>query len=386
MTLLSKKKRNEVISLRLTEERMDILERYRDVLAQQLRRPISLGEAAFRVFEERADDLDRQSLKFEMLQHPTASLFRIRKKWESEHNLSSPEWDVIAEFVQIACEERCQTPPLFRPAIPCRESYLGLLNAFEAVYQNRKKPASKHAWYYFGNLDGHHSTGVQLSDSDSEQRNQAVLNQIEQRRKLLLPEKGWENPGNVGRCFLAAVRDEEVEGTRLSQILAPHWPALWRLAARGHWIRNDGNPVRQSGAHEDDFRLRSKLPEAAENEEQTLRLAFLPTDRDLTLSVNFNGVRRCGFMTSEFPAMVELHNMLETLTFDPVQPWRGRTFNAFPADDKKGYSLLFEQDRLFLSLSREECFELRDLMRRLWESAELQPWREELTAEYGEQG
>jgi hypothetical protein len=26
------------------------------------------------------------------------------------------------------------------------------------------------------------------------------------------------------------------------------------------------------------------------------------------------------------------------------------------------------------------------LMRRLWESAELQPWREELTAEYGEQG
>ena len=67
MNILSKKKRNEVISLRLTEERMGILERYRDVLAEQLHRPISLGEAAFRVFEERADDLDRQSQRSELL-------------------------------------------------------------------------------------------------------------------------------------------------------------------------------------------------------------------------------------------------------------------------------------------------------------------------------
>jgi len=36
MSLLGRKKRNEVISLRLTEDRLEVLERYRKILAQQL--------------------------------------------------------------------------------------------------------------------------------------------------------------------------------------------------------------------------------------------------------------------------------------------------------------------------------------------------------------
>ena len=94
-----------------------------------------------------------------MLSTPTASLYHIRKKWESQHTLSIAEWDVLAQYVQIGAEEEAQEPPLLSPAIPSRESYLTLLDAFEAVYQNRKKPASKHVWYYFGNLGGH-STDV----------------------------------------------------------------------------------------------------------------------------------------------------------------------------------------------------------------------------------
>jgi hypothetical protein len=144
--------------------------------------------------------------------------------------------------------------------------------------------------------------------------------------------------------------------------------------------------VRQSGAHEEDFRLRSSLPPAIENQNASLRLSFQPSDRDVVLFVDFKGARRFGFMSSEFPVIAEFHNMLETATFDPVQPWHGRTFYAFPAEDKDGYSLTINPDRLFLQLSKAEWMDLRNLMRQLWESTEFQPWLQELQMEYGEQG
>jgi len=80
-----------------------------------------------------------------MLLTPTSSLYYVCKKWESQHTLSAAEWDVLAQYVQICAEQGVEEPPLLWPAIPSRESYLRLLDAFEAVYQNRKKHASKHA-------------------------------------------------------------------------------------------------------------------------------------------------------------------------------------------------------------------------------------------------
>src|SRR5260370_20771168 len=114
--------------------------------------------------------------------------------------------------------EEAQEPPLLWPAIPSRESYLKLLDAFEAVYQNRKKHASKHAWYYFGNLGGHF-TEVRLSDEDAEQRHQAVLKQISHRKELLKSAEKWQNPGTIGGCFLAPISTEGVDTTILHHIL-----------------------------------------------------------------------------------------------------------------------------------------------------------------------
>ena len=242
MSILKKKPRHEVISIRHSEDRLKLLERYQKVLSEQRGREVSLGEAAFLVIEERVEGMDRETARHEMLSTPTASLYHIRKKWESQHTLSAAEWDVLAQYVQIGTEEEAQEPPLLWPAIPSRESYLRLLDAFEAVYQNRKKHASKHAWYYFGNLGGHF-TEVRLSDDDAEQRHQAVLKQISHRKELLKSAEKWQNPGTIGRCFLAAISDEGVESTRLDQILAPYWPTLWGLAARGHWVRHDRQPV-----------------------------------------------------------------------------------------------------------------------------------------------
>src|SRR2546429_412781 len=230
MSILKKKPRHEVISIRLSEDRLKLLERYQKLLSEQLGRPVSLGEAAFLVIEERVEGMDRETARHEMLSTPTASLYHIRKKWESQHTLSAAEWDVLAQYVQIGTEEEAQEPPLLWPAIPSRESYLRLLDAFEAVYQNRKKHASKHAWYYFGNLGGHF-TRRRLNNDNAKQRHQAVVNQISHRKELQKPTENWQIPGQMGPSFLAAISDEGVESTRLDQTLAPYWPPLWGLAS-----------------------------------------------------------------------------------------------------------------------------------------------------------
>jgi hypothetical protein len=55
--------------------------------------------------------------------------------------------------------------------------------------------------------------------------------------------------------------------TKLDQVLAPFWPTLWALAARGHWLRHDRQPVRLFGPKEDDFRSRIILPDSLRADE-----------------------------------------------------------------------------------------------------------------------
>jgi hypothetical protein len=106
MSILKKKPRHEVISIRLSEERLKLLERYQKVLSEQMGRSVSLGEAAFLVIEERVEGMDRETARHEMLSTPTASLYHIRKKWESQHTFSAAEWDVLAQYVQMRTPEQ----------------------------------------------------------------------------------------------------------------------------------------------------------------------------------------------------------------------------------------------------------------------------------------
>ena len=78
--------------------------------------------------------------------------------------------------------------------------------------------------------------------------------QIAHCRERLQPFDTWERPGNIGACLALAIREEGADGTTLDHLLAPYWPALWGLAARGHWIRHDRTPVRVAGPDDDDLR------------------------------------------------------------------------------------------------------------------------------------
>ena len=384
MSILSKKPRHEVISVRLNEDRLKLLERYQKLLTEQMGRTVSLAEAAFLVIEERVVGMDREASRHEMLRTPTTSLSCIRKKWESQHTLSAAEWDVLAGYVQIGTEQEAQEPPLLRPAVPSRESYLALLDGFEAVYQNRKSHASKHAWDYFGNLGGY-STEVRLSDGDAEQRHKAVLKQISIRRDLLRPTEKWERPGTIGTCFSDAVRDEGVDSTRLDQILAPYWPTLWGLAARGHWIKHERQPVRQPGPNDDDFRRRIILPDPVKSGE--LKLSFTSIGcPELGVCIDFGPSRRLSYLITRYPELVEFRAMLEGLP--PERSWNGRHFLTTLSKEKgpTKCTLWLRQNEVGVDFTESEWSALRELLQQAWAIPELQRWLQELQQEYGEQG
>ena len=305
--------------MRLNEDRLALLERHRAALDTQHGRDVSLAEAAFLVFEDRAPEIDRAAARHELLQTPTASLDRIRKRWAAAHALSAAEWDVVADYVCIGAEQERQEPPLRSPMVPSRESYRALLDAFEAVYTHRTHPASPHAWAYFGHLQGLESN-VQFSDTPADQRQQAVLDQIVEQREALDDDEAWEDPGNLGGCLQLAIREEGVDCATLDRVLGPFWPALWGLAARGHWIRHDRQPVRAVGPRDGDVRHQIRLPGAMTAGAFTV--SFASVDRaELAISIDFGPRRRFGVTLRQYPELVEFHVMLNSVK---DQPWNGR--------------------------------------------------------------
>src|SRR2546428_7138044 len=131
-SIVKRAPRHEVISVRLNEERLALLERYRDSLASELGRPVTIAEAAFLVIEDRAAGMDRAASRYELVLDPTTSLDRIRRRWAFEHTLSAAQWDVLAEYVQVGTEEERLEPPLLRPPGPVAARCLRLVQASAA--------------------------------------------------------------------------------------------------------------------------------------------------------------------------------------------------------------------------------------------------------------
>jgi hypothetical protein len=377
-----KQPRHEVISLRLNEDRLALLERHRAVLSSQLGRDISLAEAAFMAFEGRAPQLDREAARHELLQTPTASLARIRKRWATEHALSLAEWDVLAEYLRISTEEERQEPPVRWPAIPSAEAYLELLDAFEAVYAQRIEPASKNAWAYFSHLGGL-ETSVEWADADSDQRHQALLSLIDEHREIL-NDNSWMYPGSVGRCLLVAIRDEGVDSATLDRVLGRFWPTLWALAARGHWIRHEHQPVRLVSAPLDDVRQQIHLPAPFTASELTLSFAS-PDRLELVAGVDLGPTRRCRFTVSRYPELIEFGAML-LRTKD--EPWQGRYFSAVhtAGAGDTAFVVTRKASEMAFDLTEVEFHNLRALYIEAWGQPEVSRWLSALGQEYGEQG
>jgi hypothetical protein len=377
---MRKTPRHEVISLRLTETRLELLERYRQTLAGELQRDVSLSEAAFLALEDRATGMERVAARAELLKTPSTSLFAIRQQWESQHALSAAQWDVLAEYIRIAVEQDRHDPPM-RPAIPSRESYLALLDAFQAVYEHRLEPASPHVWTYFGNLGGFLATSEPLGDHHPERQHQLLLIQIGRQRELLQPADSWQRPGNVGHCFRVAVWEEGVDSTTLDHLLAAYWPVLWRLAARGHWIRHNHKPVRGAVASEEGLRRQVALPPPMTAEDITL--SFQPSlGADFVMSVEWRS-RQFVLDINQYPELVEFHAMLGP---GAGRPWLGRHYAMAVVEGSGVRRVSLMHRGMRVDLSATEWITLGGLVRDAWRTSQLTHSLSELQQEYGEHG
>jgi hypothetical protein len=284
----------------------------------------------------------------------------------------------LVEYVRIGADEDRRDPPL-QPSIPSRESDLALLDAFRSVDEHRADPLSRHTWTYVGNLGGSAPTVDRLASQPSDQQAQVVIQHVADRRARVLVD-AWERPGNIGHCVWVAVREEGVDGATLDQVLAPYWPVLWRLAARGHWIRHNHRPVCVTGMAEGRRGGALIAPQPISAGDFTIAFAEW-SGGDLLLTIASRS-RRMELEITRYPELAELR----ALSVSPDdRPWIGRyyTVEDAPAGARR---LTVLRRRLSLEFSQAEWTALTDLLRRAWQIPALQSRLAALEQEYGEHG
>jgi hypothetical protein len=234
-------------------------------------------------------------------------------------------------------------------------------------------------WLYCTHL----GASDELSQTDAGQRDQVLLAQIAKTRRMLQSDESWRYPGTIGRCLMLAIRDEDVDSLTLDRILAPYWPALWGLAARGHWIRTR-RPVRAGGAMEDDVRQQISLPEKATVGDLTITWTGIGRP-ELGLILHFGRPRGFSVMFYRYPEFVEFRTMLEGLRDGK---WHGRHFlgAVTTAAGAKTYEVTGKSSDVWFDLTENEWTTMRDLILADCKRPELARWLWELWQEYGEQG
>ena len=131
----------QTLSLRISEALRKRLEDIRKLTAIRKGESVSTSEIAKQLLESARED---RFEVVELLAKPAEALLEIRRKGEAGQTLSRAQWTVVAYFVQQGSEAFSKNPLT-------RESYIGILKAFEAAHQLRAKPSGQDE-YYLGNL------------------------------------------------------------------------------------------------------------------------------------------------------------------------------------------------------------------------------------------
>jgi hypothetical protein len=332
--------------------------------------PVSISEVAKRFLEAAHDDNIEAS---ELLSRPTETLLNIRHKWERQQSLSRPEWLALGYYLQVGCEEVSEDPEL-----PTAESYASLLEAFVAARSVRAGKAPEADHYYLGNLGSEvvvsGSNVAESADSDAVAK---VARSIV--RRLRESSSSEPKPVFVGRNLYVLFRDERLKGIEpLNKALRPYIPALFRIAARGHYLR-EGRPVREHlGRDFGNLRPPQPPPVVVGN----LRLSITLDERNEFSMLLDLGPHRVLYPLDSYPVIREFAALLGALK--PSEQWTGREFFGYA--DRTGGSFQFRRrsNGITITFSSDEFRALGELVNKALELPELQPALEDALLAYGE--
>jgi len=364
---MERKPQQQTLSIRITDTLRDFLERSRQVLSLGRGESVSTSDVAKILLESAKDDrLDSRLEVAELLQRPTESLGAIRIKWESNQPLSRAEWILIGQYIQTATEGVSEDP-----AMPGAAAFVTLLEALLAIRGLRSDRGVGLDRYYLGNLGLPDGPALSARQFDPDLLPQVIGKLIESLRRSPPPPK----PAFAGRNFFVAVRDEVIEDViALNRALEPFVQALFRLAVRGHWMR-EKQPVRRG---REEQLLYSELPAVVA--EGFKMQASINTDGEVSVRVSMDH-KDVVFPIVTYPEIREFAAMLEQLV--PDREWNGIHYSGHVSEQRRFY-FRRRSEGIQFGFSAEEWRTLKELFAATIQTQKLQAAFAELALVYGE--
>jgi hypothetical protein len=370
---MERKPQQQTLSIRISEALRDYLERAKQVISNGRGEGVSTSDVAKMLLESAKDDrLDYRLEMADLQRDATDAMANIRTKWKRQQGVSRAEWIFLAQYIQIGCEETSEDPDL-----PSRESYAALLEATLAVRSLRADRGVELDRYYLGNLAPREETALNERRLDSDVVPRIVGSLIQELRTAPSTPK----PTFSGRNFYVALRDETLPNiVALNETLMLYMPTLFRLGARGHWIR-EHRPVR---AQREELDFVSPIIPRVEAGSFFLSI-HVNAQRDLSVLIGMDA-KDVMYPLSPYPQIREFSAMLAHL--GPGRPWEGKEFAGHTDQERpdKPMRLYFRRpkDGVMVILSAEDWRCLKELYARALALPELQPVLEELSLVYGE--
>ena len=371
MRSMERKAQQQTLSIRISDALREYLERAKTVMSNSRGDSVSTSDVAKMLLESAKDDRLDYRLEVADLQKGAAeSLWNVRRKWEQKQGLSHAEWLFLAQYVQVGCEELAEDPEH-----PKLESFAQLLEAFLAVRSLRVDRGVELDRYYLGNLATDGST-LNQRQLDPEVVPKVTGNLIQELRQSRAPK-----PVSCARNFYVALRDETLPGIApINDALSPYLPTLFRLGARGHWLR-ERRPVRPPRiAH--DF-VSPTFPQVVSSDNRLSILVASDGEIEMLLDMDRKDV---SYPLTRYPRVREFATMVARL--EPGRHWKGREFFGYTNDviPERASRFYFRNRRngIAISFTREEWQSLKELFEKALAMPELQPVLEELALVYGE--
>ena len=372
MGSMERKAQQQTLSIRISDALREYLERAKNVMSSSRGDGVSTSDVAKMLLESAKDDrLDHRLEVADLQQSAAQSLWNVRRKWEQTQGLSHSEWLFLAQYVQVGCEELAEDPEHPEP-----ESFAQVLEAFLAVRAVRVDRGVELDRYYLGNLGLTDGATLNQRQLDPEVVPKVTGNLIQEQRHSDRPSK----PVFCARNLYVALRDETLPGiAAINDALSPYLPTLFRLAARGHWLR-ERKPVR-APRRTDDFVSPNFQVVAGDH-----RLSILVTsDGEIEMLLEMER-KDVAYPLTRYPRVREFATMVARL--EPGRYWKGREFFGYTNDlvPERASRFYFRHNRngITISFAREEWQSLKELFEKALAMPELQPVFEELSLVYGE--
>jgi hypothetical protein len=372
-----------VISIRISEALRLRLETLKKIMYLKSGQNVSTSEAAKQLLESARDD--RLEL-VDLLSEPTDSLLRIRGKADSGLPLSLAEWTLVAHYCAVGAESFMNTAQ----GQISYETLAEILEAFLAAYTIARRPKkSMRDFVYLRTLPWDKQIEAkEVEDIGSDDLRRVVNHTIQM----------LGNPAQKRRKPLLAVRnlytllDEEKFSNieKLNEVLWPHWSALWRVCARGHYSLHR-KPLREkvpSETDDEDFEL-AVQPALPSLEEGEYRLDLVREEgNEFSPRLQFPGTLTPRYPVVGYPRIAEFRRLLEELDLDrDLCQWQGYYFYAHTAiveNEQRGVFFFARENGIAFRFPMEHWQSIRNLFRRAWQAPEVIHMWEAQMLEYGE--